>query len=854
MPIRTIPIDTIRQLAYTSTALGLSYCTATHHVGKLSLTMTNGGLIGAFSPYTGDSSGCHYGAVPVGANPYGFAGEYPLGSGDKFLADAGLWVGGVTRSGDTLVSVGFDIGDGAGAVNVEMNPDPDHPEGFTVQSLFDSSGSVLPRSDEDYTCCFTDTVTYGVPWLSLDWRTHKRHTPLKIKVSQTSSQWSNALVDDIVLIEYKIENIGREDIHSTYAGLYYLPDVGHFNGSSGGLAFDGATVGFVNAIAPQQGCSGSDSLGLAWWSSFAGVPDLKGEWVTSGADKSDRSAFGLRIVQLPSQSSSVSFNWWFPFWPSYPPADYGPRHRWRNGLPPRDFGTGSTGTPPGDADKYYVMSNGEIDIDQMMLPTLSEVDPVWEAPTYFARLFAIGGWPVGLLSAGPFELKHGETKSIVFAIVGAENFHKVPHRSDRDSASWYSHVDFTDLIKNAQMAGWVYDNPGVDTDHDGYAGKFHVCVLDSIYQDGHWVPSAAETTYYTGDGVPDWRAVGAPPAPWFTLHPSYRGITVRFNGKYSETEKDLVTNRVDFEGYRIYCGLDDRESSLATVAGYDKQDYDKMVWNPNVGIAGLWQIRETPFTVEQLRCMYGQGADPCHDSTFHPLNHGIIAPLRPLATPDSIIAFQPHDYNASDLTKQSGIHKAYPEATEPVSGVPLTPDQLTEDGLPKYYEYEYTIPNLLPTMQYFVNVTAFDYGDPNSKTEPLESSKNLNIRTAYALGDSSQLASTLPPVYIYPNPYYGDGRYRNAGYEGRGDERIDDRVRRIHFVNVPAKCTVRILTLDGDLVKEIPHDYAPTDGLAHHETWDMINKNTQTVTSGLYYWSVEGEDGKVQIGKLVIIR
>ncbi len=34
----------------------------------------------------------------------------------------------------------------------------------------------------------------------------------------------------------------------------------------------------------------------------------------------------------------------------------------------------------------------------------------------------------------------------------------------------------------------------------------------------------------------------------------------------------------------------------------------------------------------------------------------------------------------------------------------------------------------------------------------------------------------------------------------------------------------------------------------------MINRNIQTVVSGLYYWAVEGSDGKVQIGKLVIIR
>jgi hypothetical protein len=316
----------------------------------------------------------------------------------------------------------------------------------------------------------------------------------------------------------------------------------------------------------------------------------------------------------------------------------------------------------------------------------------------------------------------------------------------------------------------------------------------------------------------------------------------------------LVTNKVDFEGYRIYCGLDDREASLATVAGYDKEDFDKFVWNPAAGVSGEWQVRETPFSLERLKCLYGKTADPCTDSSFDPLHWSMVYPYRMEAHPESLFYFRPHDYNVSNLTKPENIHKAYPDAKEPVPGVPLTPDELTEDGLPKYYEYEYTIPNLLPTMQYFVNVTAFDYGDPNSGVPPLESSKTLGIKSGYALADSNQLSGTLPPVYIYPNPYISDGRYKAAGYEGRGEDKIDDRIRKIHFVNVPAKCTVRILTLDGDLVREIHHDLPTSDANCHHETWDMINKNIQTVQSGLYYWAVEGDDGKVQIGKLVIIR
>jgi hypothetical protein len=160
----------------------------------------------------------------------------------------------------------------------------------------------------------------------------------------------------------------------------------------------------------------------------------------------------------------------------------------------------------------------------------------------------------------------------------------------------------------------------------------------------------------------------------------------------------------------------------------------------------------------------------------------------------------------------------------------------------------------LPTVSYYLNVTAFDFGSPKADLEALETSKLLGIQSAYPYADANQSDSTLPPVYIYPNPYRYDAMYRDNGFEGRTSNRIDDRERRIHFVNVPAKCTIRIHTLDGDLVRELRHDEDPSDPNSHYAAWDLINRNVQAIVSGLYYWSVESTDGSVQMGKLVVIQ
>jgi hypothetical protein len=54
-------------------------------------------------------------------------------------------------------------------------------------------------------------------------------------------------------------------------------------------------------------------------------------------------------------------------------------------------------------------------------------------------------------------------------------------------------------------------------------------------------------------------------------------------------------------------------------------------------------------------------------------------------------------------------------------------------------------------------------------------------------------------------------------------------------------------------VREIQHDINPADPLSSHEYWDLITRNSQLVVSGLYYWTVESEDGETQVGKLVVI-
>ena len=231
---------------------------------------------------------------------------------------------------------------------------------------------------------------------------------------------------------------------------------------------------------------------------------------------------------------------------------------------------------------------------------------------------------------------------------------------------------------------------------------------------------------------------------------------------------------------------------------------------------------------------------------------------------DSQFYFESQGFNISGLTDPNGIIKVYPNQPYPSTLVldSLPEAEKTPEGLPRYFEYEHTLENLLPTVPYWISVTAFDFGSPSSGLPPLETSVTLNTANVYPLETAEGVAQKNLEVFVYPNPYRIDRNYRQRGFEGLDtlgqrltrNQQSDNRSRRIHFANLPAKCTISIYSLDGDLVREIFHDKNILDPNASHNTWDLITRNTQAVVSGLYYWTVENtETGDVQIGKLVII-
>ncbi|MFH1891233.1 MAG: hypothetical protein ABIK83_00955, partial [Candidatus Zixiibacteriota bacterium] len=510
----------------------------------------------------------------------------------------------------------------------------------------------------------------------------------------------------------------------------------------------------------------------------------------------------------------------------------------------------------------YVLSNGEHDYDQIFSGNDFSVDG-WMPLIPTSAMIAAGADVSCMISVGPLDLLPDETKLITIAYVAGERLHQDPTSFDnymrRDGGmepdSFYNTLSFDDIGLNASMAARVFDNPGVDTDGDDNAGSFWVKV-DTIGGE-----EVIDTFYYSGDGVPDYRAVTPPPAPRLRYESDYGSVTLRWNGMDCESTIDPITHCADFEGYRIYMGSHPTIPSLALVCSQDKVDF-------SVRYRSFDEIRfrlmSEPMTLASLWEMFGDDFDPldylCSGDEYGFESGGVFYCFTPVGWNQSIRGWT----DGATTFDHSCIKKTYADEIE--RGIvtseidSLNPDLwVTEQDrmmgeevmYHKFFEYEYSIDNLYPNEACYFSVTALDFGDISTGMVSAESNPLDNVIQANPADFPSTDFDKGPQVTVYPNPYYGENRYARAGYEDPNHTGLFDEERRIHFIDLPPYCTLKIYTISGELVRELVHPSGDSRS-ATELLWNLKSKDDMLVTSGIYLFVVESYWGN-QIGKLLII-
>ena len=129
---------------------------------------------------------------------------------------------------------------------------------------------------------------------------------------------------------------------------------------------------------------------------------------------------------------------------------------------------------------------------------------------------------------------------------------------------------------------------------------------------------------------------------------------------------------------------------------------------------------------------------------------------------------------------------------------------------------------------------------------PFNSNDEFKFNTVEQSVDAVKAKTELDDVAVVPNPYIGAARWEplRQTTSGRAD-------RRIYFIHLPQKATIRIYTMSGDHVITLEHDSNLLDGKM---AWDLLSGSGLDVAPGVYIYHVESPGLGEKIDRFAIIK
>ena len=322
-----------------------------------------------------------------------------------------------------------------------------------------------------------------------------------------------------------------------------------------------------------------------------------------------------------------------------------------------------------------------------------------------------------------------------------------------------------------------------------------------------------------------------PHSPRLKVQTDTGGIRIFWEGS-PEQSVDAVTHDYDFEGYRIYVGRSDEEAAFELLAQIDLAEIPAK--NP---------LFDSYFTRSWL-------TEAVAPDALDPENgQAVLDGLWPDRYDFHFTADEPFLVTEPDsVGYNTGL-----------GSVLLPEDQwLTEtaEGDTVVYKYAYELTPVSDGHHYWVSVTSYDLGNP--ETPSLESGVGQNV--VHVIPGMSPAAAAGRAVTVFPNPYRGSAVWDSNRATGRY----------VWFAGLPARSVIKVFTLAGDLVATIEFDrdsyrgenaagvIAGSDAPLLAGTmaaWDLRSHNGQPVATGLYLYSVTDRDGgETQQGKFLVLK
>jgi hypothetical protein len=154
---------------------------------------------------------------------------------------------------------------------------------------------------------------------------------------------------------------------------------------------------------------------------------------------------------------------------------------------------------------------------------------------------------------------------------------------------------------------------------------------------------------------------------------------------------------------------------------------------------------------------------------------------------------------------------------------------------------------------YTVDTTYVEIIDPAAgdvflvhTTKPFSLDDRFSFVTRAARVDSAQARAQLDRIAVVPNPYVVTASWepQHLLSTGRGQRKID-------FIHLPPKATIKIFNMRGYLVAELEHDSPIDDGT---ESWDLVSKDGLDIAYGVYLYYINAPGIGEKTGKFAVIK
>jgi len=776
-----------------------------HNVGELQMHIGNWGLFGSWP-----GSGLVFSEAP--------SAQWPAGSGVEYLFVAGLWVGAM-KGGVPAVSTA--------AYQIEFRPTQDPVDQIYQAAEGMTGGNRLPSrvadddgdgtidedwlngrdDDEDglidedfaavskqmFSCWYTDDQPSAL-------QIYPQHNPLNIRIRQESYQWEEDRFDDFVGANFWITNMGTEVLKDVFIGFFADGDAGPRDADN--YWEDDATA-FINR---PFVCTDLGPVSL----------DIAYTYDADGDEGETPGYFGIMFLGHTTD----------------PAGELAPERvgisTYANFSGNQSFEDG--GDPTNDFERYELLSSETIERDALI-------------PRDYRMLMA----------AGPFgELPPGTTLVFQTAfVIGAGMRGMIENGANAQltyNGAWFNlDGDLSTGIAGRETPVLGPIDIFIDTCRTGTTGTpvfwpdkeipiwiNNDCAKEDIFRDACNYTDADSAKFMTGINGQErqvfWIVGTAPPPPSIRIDPAAKEGVAIYWDNFSETVPDVKTQVYDFEGYRVW-RADNWDRPLGTSIR-------------NGPAHELWKLLFEADLVNNFR--EDTGLDRFR---YEPLVPHIMSAARRDDMVRSIVEFL-REYPAGIPPRAPGV-----TATVQDTLVALAKWELRLPEGRQYYRYiDKAIHRGRP---YFYSVTAMDHaisgtgnniqlgpgkaGDPSSNFVFVEPMTPSQRDYAYQEGE----------VYVVPNPATTESM-QPWTLQPNNDDPTGIKV---EFRNLPMdKGIIRIYTLAGDLVIELPFDGRTGIGTVE---WDLVSRNFQDVTSGIYLFSVETETNEAfarKIGKFVVIR